>query len=70
MEIAMGIAILIYISIMMYARHIEKRHWNNGICRKCGKPWEHFDTDSQGGRMYQCDNGHGCDISYNVDKRK
>lgn len=53
----------------IYARYSEKKSWNNGICPYCGKPWIRFDTDSQGGRMYRCENWHGCDISYNVDKR-
>jgi hypothetical protein len=32
----------------------EKRNYNNGICKCCGKPLRHFDTDSQGGRLYTC----------------
>ena len=55
---------------MIYARYSEKKNWNNGVCSKCGKPWMYFDIDSQGGRMYRCENWHYCDISYNVDKRK
>ncbi len=35
----------------------EKREWNNGICPKCGVfEWRYFDTDSQGGHGYSCDN--------------
>lgn len=51
-----------------YVRYNEKKNWNNGYCKECGNPWIHFDTDSQGGRMYKCNNGHYCDISYRVDK--
>ena len=31
----------------------ERRTWNGGKC-KCGGRWKWFDTDSQGGRGYQC----------------
>lgn len=54
----------------IYVKYLEKKSWNNGICPCCGKPWIHFDTDSQGGRMYRCENWHGCTITYNVDKQK
>ena len=32
----------------------EKKHFNNGICPKCGKPLIHFDDDSQGGQGWCC----------------
>ena len=54
--------------ILIYARYKEKTSWNNGICPVCKKPWTMYDIDSQGGRMYHCENGHYCDISYRVDK--
>lgn len=54
----------------------EIRKWNNGISAKTGRPWIHFDNDSQGGRGYH-DRGKiysGKDeevnyiwISYNID---
>lgn len=63
-----GIALLILISIgATWARHQEKRLWNNGICEVSGMPWIHFDNDSQGGRMYHDGCGNFCDISYYVD---
>ena len=43
----------------------------NGIvtCPVCGKEWIFFDQDSQGGRMYKCDEcGNYCTITYEVDK--
>lgn len=48
----------------------EKRNYNNGICKCCGKPLRHFDTDSQGGRLYTCpDFCSLVSVSYNcVDK--
>lgn len=68
MYIAMSIPVIIFVSLIMWARNTEKKKWNNGICAKCNTPWEMYDTDSQGGRMYHCKNRHSCDISYNVDK--
>lgn len=34
--------------------HSDKKDFNNGICPRCGAPLKHFDTDSQGGRGYNC----------------
>ena len=65
------IAVVVFLVFgMIYGRYSEKKDWNKGICPQCGKPWIRFDTDSQGGRMYRCENWHYCNISYNVDKRK
>ena len=61
------ILIQIVIGMMLIIRH-ERKEWNDGVCSKCGEKWKHFDTDSQGGRMYRCDNWHYYYISYNVDK--
>lgn len=62
------IVIMILITGIIFGRKYEKKKWNNGFCAKCNKPWRYFDNDSQGARMYKCDNGHHCDISYKVDK--
>lgn len=35
----------------------ERREFNGGACR-CGQPWQHYDTDSLGGDLYRCGNGH------------
>ena len=56
------------ITRIFFPRRFEKEKWNNGICPICGKPWILFDKDSQGGRMYKCENEHRCTITYNVDK--
>lgn len=61
--------VLLFITVgPIYVRRQEKKIWNRGQCPTCGEPWIHYDTDSQGGRMYRCDNWHGCTISYRVDK--
>ena len=63
------ICILIQIIIgVVLIRRYEKKEWNNGICPKCGDKWRLFDIDSQGGRMYRCNNWHFCNVSCNVDK--
>jgi len=53
------LGILIPASIGTY---LERKQFNNGKCRKCGGNLYHFDTDSQGGRGYSCENirGQGC----------
>ena len=48
---------------------IDKIEWNKGKC-KCGSDWVYFDTDSQGGRGYQCKKcGKFIWISYPIDKK-
>ena len=61
------VLIMIMIAGMIIVRHLEKVQWNNGICKESGLPWDWFDTDSQGGRMYTDHHGNFCDISYAVD---
>lgn len=47
-------------------RH-ERKEFNNGVCPCCGIRLRHFDTDSQGGRGYICDQcGHHVWVSYGV----
>lgn len=41
----------------------ERREWNGGVCKKSGKPWRYFDSDSEGGRGYT-DGEHYCWISW------
>lgn len=64
------IMVIIFFIILILAILYEKRNYNNGICRHCGKPLRHFDTDSQGGRLYTCpDFCSLVSVSYNcVDK--
>jgi hypothetical protein len=62
--------LIVFIMIVggLFVRACEKKTWNNGK-HYCGGKWEQFDTDSQGGRGYNCSS---CDsrtwISYRVDK--
>ena len=50
---------------------LEKKEYNNGYCPHCGKKLLLFDTDSQGGRGYICEEcGYCAWVSYPfVDKR-
>lgn len=71
LELIAVVSILLSIVIVgvLIVRTHEKRMYNNGICRECGYPLRHFDTDSQGGRGYICDAcKYYCWVSYNVDK--
>lgn len=55
--------------VILYARQREKKIWNKGKCPVCGKDWIFFDQDSQGGRIYKCDEcDNHCTITYEVDK--
>ena len=62
--------ILLPVGIILGIRS-DKKDFNNGICPRCGAPLRHFDTDSQGGRGYNCT---GCGkyytwISWPVDRK-
>ena len=63
---------VIVLSIILPWRH-DRYLWNNGFCHENGLPWECFDTDSQGGRMYISGRETDCrrhvDISYPVDRK-
>lgn len=61
--------VLLMVAGSIWARWHEKKEWNNGICRQSKTPWRHYDTDSQGGRMYiDATREYYCDISYKVDR--
>lgn len=52
-----GILIIVaMLSIGLSGSISERRRYNNGVCRKNGKKWIYFDTDSQGGRGYKAGN--------------
>lgn len=48
----------------------DKKKWNKGICPYCGKEWILYDVDSNGGKLYRCENWHCCSITHNIDKKK
>ena len=56
----------IFFIILSFAILYEKREYNNGICKHCGKKLRCFDIDSQGGRLYTCEDMHTLvSVSYN-----
>jgi len=65
------IIIMIFIIVLISGRKSDKNKWNNGECSRCKNKWEHFDTDSQGGRGYICNKCKDIIwISYNIDKER
>lgn len=60
---------LVYLGGMLAFAYAEKRQWNGGVCRETGGEWQHFDTDSQGGRGYKSGD-RTIWISYPVDVRR
>ena len=64
MKIILILVVILCIVIGFIGITLEKRGYNHGICPHCNKPLRHFDTDSQGGRGYICDE---CTwVSYNI----
>ena len=62
-----SVIILLALVGMVWARSNEKKVWNDGICKKSGKPWKSFDMDSSGARGYSDGEENDCWISYKVD---
>ncbi len=58
MDFLMVTCILVIVGVVGVAivRHLEKKNFNRGICPICNGKLHNFDTDSQGGRGYICDN--------------
>ena len=51
----------VVVSAMAFsASYSEYKSLNNKVCPNCGKPLRYFDTDSQGGEGWTCDN---CDYT-------
>ena len=66
--IFVGMAVVGIIVMWQAGKRLDKRHWNNGQCRKCYGIWYAFDTDSSGARGYKCNHGHRTWISW-LDER-
>lgn len=68
---AMALCAFAFMSAIFWlAFYFERRTWNGGICSAHGQPWQAFDTDSSGARLYKCtsaDQNCGCAASYPVD---
>lgn len=64
------IVIMLFVTASLAAMYLEKRDFNDGICKICGNLLRNFDDDSQGGRGYCCDEcGYETWVSYHyVDK--
>jgi hypothetical protein len=65
---AVVIPVLIMLGVTILARTVERRHWNNGFCRRSGYPWRAFDMDSSGATGYTDNHGNYFWASWGVDK--
>lgn len=65
------IFLLLALIPILIIRHYEKKDYNEGRCKTCGGKLRYFDTDSQGGRGYRCENCHRVVwVSWGADKPK
>ena len=72
-DISIILTILSIVLVFMFSYLWEKRDWNNGICPDNGQPWEMYDQDSHGSRMYKSGNADRMsytEISWPVDRRR
>lgn len=61
--------LVIYLIGVIIGISLEKKVWNNGICKESGKPWIYFDLCFAGDRLYTDNHDNYCSVSYNsVDK--
>lgn len=69
--LAITIGAFLVVCAISIGIYLEKKEYNNGRCRQCGKVLRYFDMDSQGGRGYCCDGcGYHTWVSYKtVDKK-
>ena len=59
--------LIIFVGFVLTAIMLEKVDYNNGVCPDCNTKLRNYDTDSQGGRDYICDNcNYNCWVSYNM----
>ena len=47
--------LLMFAMAIPIAWYLEAKSFNKGKCPKCGHMLRHFDTDSQGGKGFVCD---------------
>ena len=66
--IAAGVVLLL-LSGAVWTWIGERREFNRGACRCCGAPWQSYDEDALGGRLYRCAGGHWTWVNWrSVDK--
>ena len=50
------IVVILWIGVApLFFVHSERATYNNGVCKKCGGKLRHADNDSQGGKLWVCD---------------
>lgn len=57
------VLILLFLSLLYFSFRLEKKQWNNGICKANGARWHWFAVDSSGARGYMA-LGKTCWISW------
>lgn len=56
---------IVILPVCYFASKAEAKDWNGGYCPICGRELRHFDTDSQGGHGWCCDDcGYTAWVSY------
>lgn len=59
MESALVVLSSMFLIVMLggalYGFLVDWRDYNRGTCRMCSGKWRLVDFDSQGGRLYRCD---------------
>lgn len=56
LKIIILVAFIILIAILLFLCYChEKKHYNKGVCKRCGKPLRFFAKDNLGCRGYICD---------------
>ena len=72
MELRIWILVILIASlpfVLLYAKHKEKKDFNNGCCKYCNTPLTPFHVSKYHNNRYYCDNcGFTIEICYKSDK--
>ena len=58
MTITLIVVIAVWLGMIPVFILQDRKIWNKGVCRKCGGKLKHTQTDSQGGKLWVCEQCH------------
>lgn len=56
--IALIVVIAVWLGLIPVFILQDRKSWNGGVCRKCGGKLYHAQDDSQGGKLWMCEQCH------------
>ena len=53
--VILAVFLVLWVGGILLSVMLERRDFNGGVCRRCGKALRHFDDDTRGGEGWVCD---------------